>query len=462
MLIWILALALFAIAGACGYKLGAVRFGVSLIGLIVAAALALPLGPYLKPLVPMVGLKNPIWPVVLPPVVVFLLIYAIFIGLSFFVNRKVELYYKYNAEDGHRLSWERVNKALGLWVGLAMGAVWLILLGLVIYIAGYFTVQVTTDDTQSLPVKLTSQARRDLQGTGLDKAVAPFDPMPPRYYEASDILGLIYQNPLLLNRLSQYPTFLLFENRPEFQELAADAEFNQMLLSKGDIVQIIKNPKFQAVLHNPEIVQELLGQDLGDLRAYLETGVSPRYEEERILGKWKLDPYPTMAQERKRNPDMSSTQMRRLKLVMTEIMSGVSVIATTDNKIAMKAEGVAEKLQQLYNPPAPVPQVNPDAAAQVQGMSPDLMQRYGQRGGGRAAPQRAPAPAPAAPRPAAAQRVPYTVLSSQGSWERIGDRYELKVQDERGRSHTLQAVADEDRLTLTYRDAVLVFAKAEQ
>jgi hypothetical protein len=272
---------------------------------------------------------------------------------------------------------------------------------------------------------------------------------------------LIYQNPLLLNRLSQYPTFLLFENRPEFQELAGDAEFNQMLLSKGDIVQIIKNPKFQAVLQNPEIVQELLGQDLGDLRAYLETGVSPRYEEERILGKWKLDPYPTMAQERKRNPDMSSTQMRRLKLVMTEIMSGVSVIATTDNKIAIKAEGVAERLQQLLQPPTPVPQVNPDAAAQVQGMSPDLMQRYGQRGGGRGAPQRAPVPAPA-PKPAAPKPLPFTaVLSSQGSWERTGDRYEIKVQDERGRSQTLQAVADEDRLTLTSRNTVLVFAKAE-
>lgn len=462
MLIWILAIVLFAIAGVCGYKLGAVRFGVSLVGLILAAVLALPLAPYLKPLVPMVGFKNPIWTVVLPPILVFLLIYAIFIGISFFVNRRVELYYKYNAEDGHRLLWERVNKALGLWVGLAVGAVWLVLLGLVIYVAGYFTVQVTTDETESSIVRLTSQARRDLQSTGLDRAVAPFDPMPPRYYEASDILGLIYQNPLLLNRLSRYPTFLLFENRPEFQELAGDAEFNQMLLSKGDIVQIIRNPKLQAVVQNPEIVQELLSQDLGDLRAYLETGVSPRYEEERILGKWKLDPYPTMAQERKRNPEMSSTQMRRLKLVMTEIMSGVSVIATTDNKIAVKAEGVAEKVQQLFQPPTPPPQpVNPDAAP-VQGMDPRLLQRYGGRGGagGRGMAQPTPAPAPA-PKPAAQKPVPYVVLSSQGSWERTGDRYELKVQDERGRTQTLQAVADEDRLTITSRDTVLVFAKAE-
>ncbi len=220
-----------------------------------------------------------------------------------------------------------------------MGAVWLFLLGLVIYVAGYLTVQVTTDQAESLPVRLMSQARQDLSATGLDKAVAPFDPMPPRYYEASDILGLIYQNPVLLNRLSQYPTFLLLGDRPEFQELAKDAEFNQMLLSKGDVAQIFRHPQVQAVFQNREIVQEFLSQDLGDLRTYLETGVSPRYEEEKILGKWRLDPYPTMAQERKRHPDMSSTQMRRLKLVMTEIMPAVSVIATTDKSCRSKRKG---------------------------------------------------------------------------------------------------------------------------
>src|ERR1051326_5989886 len=154
MLIWILALILFAIAAACGYKLGAVRFAVSLIGLVVAAAVALPLGPYLKSLVPMAGFKNPIWTVVLPPVVVFLIVYSIFIGISFFVHRKVELYYKYKADDTARFGWERVNRAVGLWVGLIMGAVWLFLFGLVIYVAGYFTYQVSSDQTTTLYVRL--------------------------------------------------------------------------------------------------------------------------------------------------------------------------------------------------------------------------------------------------------------------------------------------------------------------
>jgi hypothetical protein len=460
MLIWILALLLFAIAGACGYKLGAVRFGVSLVGLILATALALPLGPYLKALVPMAGFKNPVWSVVLPPVVVFLLVYAIFIGVSFFVHRKVELYFKYKADDASRIGWERVNRAIGLWVGLVMGAAWLMLFGLVIYVAGYFTVQLASDQTNTLYVRLLNQARQDLTGTGLDQAVAPFDPMPPRYYEASDILGLIYQNPILISRIAQYPPFLLLADRPEFQELAKDADFNQMLLSKADVVEIIKHPKLQAVVQNPEIVQELLGQDLNDLRAYLETGISPRYEEDKILGKWRFDPYATMAQERKRHPEMTSTEMKQLKAVMTEIMPTVTVTATTDKKIMLKADGVGDKLLQLFQPPPP--KVAPQATQPVQSMSPQLAQRYGLTRGQSRGESRAAAPAPvAAPVPAKPVKIPYMVLSAQGGWERSGGNYEVKVQDEKGKSEKLDATAEDDRLTIVGPNVVLVFAKAD-
>jgi hypothetical protein len=278
--------------------------------------------------------------------------------------------------------------------------------------------------------------------------------MPPRYYEAADVVGLLYQNPILIGRIAQYPPFLMTGERPEFQEIVKDTEFNQMLLSKADALSILRHPRFQAVMQNPEIVQELLDQDLADLRTYLETGISPKYEEERILVKWRLDPYATMAQERKRRPDMSSTEMRRLKLVMTEIMPAVTVTATTDKKIVVKAEGVADRLNQLFSPPAarPAEAQAPDTGA----MSAQLAQRYGigPRGAAPAAPQSA---APAKP----PTELPYAVLSAQGVWDRNGDKYQLKVQDEKGKSQTWQAVADDERLTVQGSNAVLVFAKAE-
>jgi hypothetical protein len=452
MLIWILALILFTIAGACAYKLGAVRFGVSFVGLLLAAILARPLGPYLKSLVPLMGLKDPISPIVVPPLIVFLLIYLIFIGLSFFVHRKVELHFKYHADDTHRFRWERANRAMGLWMGLMTGAVWLFLFGLVIYVTGYLTVQVSAEESNSLYMRLLNQARHDMHETGFDRMVAPFDPMPRRYYEASDILGLIYQNPILVGRISQYPPFLLLADRPEFQELAKDTEFNQMLLSKADVTDIIKHPKMQAILQNPEIVQELLSQDLKDFRTYLETGISPKYEEEKILGKWKLDPYATMAQQRKKHPDLSSTEMRQLRRVMMEIMPGVSFMATTDKKATLKAD-VSEKLKQLFQPPAPKP-VAPQAAT-APGVPPQMSQRYGRT----AAPPRVVVPAPqAAQKP---REIPYMVYSAQGSWEHDGSQYQLKVQDEKGKSESLEATADEDRLTINTPHAILVFAKAD-
>jgi uncharacterized membrane protein required for colicin V production len=458
MLIWILALILVGIAGFCGYKLGAVRFGVSLIGLILAAALALPLGPLLKPLFTLAGVVHPVWLAVLPPLAAFLIIYAIFLGLSIFAHRKVELYYKYQADDVDRYKWERVNRAVGLWVGTMVGVVWLFLFGLVTYSLGYFTVQVSSDNTESTMVRLVSQAREDLQSTGLDKAVALFDPMPARYYEAADIVGLLYQNPVLRGRLSQYPPFLMLGERPEFQQMSTDAEFSSLLLSKGDAMAIWRHPNMQAVIQNRDILDELMHQEFSDLRTYLETGVSPRYEDEKILGKWELDSYATMAQERRKYPEMSSAQMRQLRTIMTEIMPAVSFTATTDKRAVLKAD-ISERLVQMFNPTPPQPssEVQADQSSQ---MDPAIAQRYGIAGRGR------PAQAPQVQRqqPASAakpKQIPYMLFSAEGVWERDGSRYQIQVRDERGQQQKLEVTADDDRLVIHSPVATLVFAKAD-
>src|SRR2546430_10594503 len=89
-------------------------------------------GPLVNPVVPLVGLKNPVWSILLPPVIVFFLIAILFIIVGFIVHWKVSLYYKYRTDDYHRLSWERLNRRLGASMGLVAGAAYAILLGLVI------------------------------------------------------------------------------------------------------------------------------------------------------------------------------------------------------------------------------------------------------------------------------------------------------------------------------------------
>src|SRR6266496_6074030 len=141
MTIWVMAVLLCALFGGLGYAKGAIRMVFPLMGLILAVFLAVPLGPLVKPLVPLVGLKNPIWSILLPPVIVFFLIALIFIIAGFIAHWKINLYYKYRTDDYQRLSWERLNKRLGVSIGLLAGAAYTLLLGLVVYILGFLTVK---------------------------------------------------------------------------------------------------------------------------------------------------------------------------------------------------------------------------------------------------------------------------------------------------------------------------------
>src|ERR1041385_1782975 len=113
MTIWIMTLLLFALFGALGYAKGAIRMIFPLIGLGLGTFLAVPLGPMVKPLVPLVGLKNPIWSILLPPVIVFFLISIVFVVVGFIVHWRVSLHYKYQTDDYPRLAWGRPNQAPG-------------------------------------------------------------------------------------------------------------------------------------------------------------------------------------------------------------------------------------------------------------------------------------------------------------------------------------------------------------
>lgn len=462
MLIWTLAISLFIIIGALGYLQGALRLVVSLFGLFLGLILAFPLAPLLNRLIPVFGIKHPVWTVVWPPIWVFLLIFLIFMGVSFFVHRKVNLYFKYRAEDLARLRWERLNKALGLCLGTCMAAIWLFVIGVVVHIAGYFAVQVVSDDTSSMTFRYLSRAKHDLRSTGLEKCVAMFDRMPPIYYQICDILGLIYNNPILLSRVSHYPPFLSLGQRQEFQDIATDVEYNNLLLSKGDITQIINHPKTQTIIYNPEIVQELLQQDLKDFREYLETGKSLRYDEERILGKWDLDFYSTLVQERRKRPNLTASQMTRLRKDLMETLKSVTLMATTDKKVNLKVE-VSDQVKQQSQAAA---QAAAAAAARNNPgpgqMPPEIARRYGLGPSGRNPSSNPGTPSsPPASATVTNKESGQPIYSGQGSWQREGDKYQIKLQDEKGKSLTGQAVAEDEKLVITTPQITLVFARTD-
>jgi hypothetical protein len=503
MLIWVLAVLLFVIFGALGYAKGAIRMSVPLVGLVVGALLALPLGPYLRPLVPMVGLTNPLWSMFLPPVVVFFLIALIFIGLGFLVHSKVNLYYKYRADDFERLAWERLNQRLGVCLGLVAGAVYTLILGVVIYVFGYLTLQVSAGDSEPGALGYLNKARRDLQSSGLETMVAALDPAPEKFYRASDILGLLYHNPLLHSRLAAYPPVLMLAERPEFQDVINDSEYQNMLQTQASLGQILNHPKTQVILGSQEIRDQLNQLNLKDLLDYLKTGVSEIYQGEPILGRWELDPNTTMQQEKKRRATMTSADMRILRYKV-EFTKGFTLMIAPDNVARLKGPDlaqVASKINDLFKAtaegparravavvPATTPaQVPGEATGPTPSMPQSVADRYGIRRGGGAprgsmTPQQSqtPAPgvmpgaaaAPAAPPPTMAAvaaeiaKLP-TVVLAEGNWKEDGGKVIINLQSGNDlplfvgtkKSSRLEAVLRDERLYLTEQSQTMVMAK---
>ena len=495
MTIWTLAVVLFVLFGALGYAKGAIRMIFPLIGLVLGVFLAVPLGSVVKALVPLVGLKNPIWSILLPPVIVFFLIALIFIIVGFIVHWKVSLYYKYRTDDYHRLSWERLNKRLGVSIGLVAGSAYTLLVGLVVYILGYLTVQVSAAENESGLVKYLNQARADLHSTGLDKTVAAFDPTPEKYYLASDILGLIYHNRLLAGRLSAYPAFLPLAERQEFQDIANDTEYQNMLATQAPVSQVIDNPKTQAILGSQDIIQQLQQTDLKDLLEYLKTGESPKFADIRILGRWQLDPYATLLQEKKHRSRMATAEMRLLKQEL-EFKRNLILVATPDNNVKLKGPDMVALMKKYIGEmkayieggskkPAPVARAPVPTTAQPApqpAISPQMAQRYGlNRGTPSPAPPRAvPTPAAASAAAAAAPSTPPSpaviaaeiaklpvVALAQGNWKGEGDKYELTLQaqvsslpfDGAKNSATVVAEIKDGRLYLTAAEETFVMEK---
>lgn len=351
MIIWLSALVILGLLALIGYYQGVIRVAISLVGLFVAALLAVPFSPLIKPIIPAIGFKHPFWEPIIPPLIIFILVMIIFKVVGMFVHRKVTMFYKYKTDDKTAIKWERLSHRLGLSLGLVNGAIYFVLLLIPFYVAGYLTTQVASGAEDPKGLRFINETRKQMQEAKVDKVVAAYDPAPDNFYEAADIVGLVKNNPLLQSRLSRYPVFLSLGERQEFQDIANDVQINEMIQAQAKIGDIVNHPKVQAVITNAAISREvstLLGSDLKDLHEYLKTGKSEKYDEEKILGLWKLNLDATVAQEKNGNPKITPLQLRQLKETKYAPMRGVTLVATTDNKVILKNPPPA------FGTPAPV------------------------------------------------------------------------------------------------------------
>jgi hypothetical protein len=442
MSIWILAIALLAIFGALGFVQGSIRMMISFLGVIFGVFLAVPLGGIVRPLLGTMGIKNPVWLTIIPPVIMFLFIYLVVSGFSFFVHHKIYLTYKYKRDDVDRIRWERMNRSVGASIGVFTGAVFFFLLCGVIYAGGYMTSKLSAEDNNPGYIKFMNSVRDDMTQTGFDKAAAKFDPAPKVFYQAADVLGLLYHNPLLQARLSSYPYYLSLTQRPEFQEIATDKEYNDLIFGKAPVTQIIAHPRTQAMLGNKEVIDYLKGTDTKDLIQYLHTGKSPKYDPIEILGVWNLDKSAIVTQMRKANPDIKARDLRVLKEKF-EAIPQITLIATPDQKIIYNSTAPAEAAPAAAAEPAPTP-------------APDPMARYRRAG---QLPAATPAAKPAAPTPAEAGPV-IPQLSGEGKWIESAGQYMLTATDAAGKEQSISAdIKGGEELVLHTPFIALVFSK---
>ncbi|MCW5558207.1 MAG: CvpA family protein [Verrucomicrobiae bacterium] len=424
MLIWVMAVVLVGGLAALGMQLGGIRAGVAFIGALIGLAAASTLGGWIGPILPKVLTIQPAWLLVVPAVLGFLIVWLISIGVGFAAHRPAELHFKYREDELTRQAFEKTNKAIGLFVGMLTGVCVFLAAGKPVYAKGYLTTQVSGDSEPS-PIGTVNSLRSGMASTGWDRTFAALDRTPAKFNALADLLGLIYANPALTNRLVDYPPFLALGERPEIVEVFGDTDYMKLLEDQAGFSALYNHPRTLALAANPEVQEILQKLDLADLKSYLETGKSPRYDEERLLGRWRTDIGAINTDARRRRANMPLADLKNLRMALSLILGKATMTVYPDNRFVLR-------VPPPELPTAAAPADDGSGTAVPGGLDPALAARYGLRPGAGAASTPA-----AAPTQTAAELFATTVakvmgagtkgtpadLAAEGTWTKNGDRY---------------------------------------
>ena len=320
-----------------GYYQGALRVTFSLVGLLLAALLAVPLSGLVKPLLPAFGLTHPLALAFVAPAIIYLLVLILFKSGALVVHKKLDTWMKYHASDTQRALYERMNSRVGVCVGLANATVYLILISMVAYTLGYFTTQVASEGRDNLWLRMLNGLNANLRQTGLLRAAAHYSPATEFYYDAADLIGGIFHNPLLQSRLSSYPPFLTLADRSEFKALG-EIEFQQFWQRSKSISEVWNHERLKPLIQDVELYTNLVSMldgDLKDLINYFQTGVSPKYEDDKILGRWKFNFSRTYAATKRSKPTAGVNEINRLRKFLPTL-ANTTFLATVDHKAVLK------------------------------------------------------------------------------------------------------------------------------
>ena len=371
MTIWILAVVWLAIAVSSAYVQGAIRASFALLGIVAGLFLALPLSPLVAPLLPFVGITNPLVQAAIALVVAFFAVGVAFKVGGAFVHRKVEFLFKYRLTDAQRTLWERMNHRVGATLGTIGGCIYFMVTCWAITVLGYPTLQLGGTESESTVWRTFTRMSTDVVATRMSDVVGGFidtnRPFWKSYYDTSDFLGFLVQNrEVFNNRISTYPPFAALraerylegdparQNKPGPAGVLLDnKEFLRLWATERDPVVIWDHELTKMIITNAELKSWIQSLDTKDLQEYLSTGRSPKYSDEKILGRWSFDWPASLAQTRNENPDQFTSELMKYRKEVPERYETAELTATLDKVLTLRINPRLEgtRLPSLTNAP---------------------------------------------------------------------------------------------------------------
>ena len=246
MFIWIIAILLLLVWGALGFFTGALAMLITLAGFLVALLASKALAPLMESLYVKMEFSNLIALKMLPPITAFLLVSLIFLIIGLVVHWKLSSRFKFAMDEVTRLRWTRMNQHCGAAIGLFMGSAYTVLVGMLVYVMGYFSLQVASSNDQGWISRLNAVAS-GLEGSGMAKMARSICPAPETFFKVSDLLAFSRANPLLEVRYRNYPPFLKLSDDKMIQDIAADEGFNNLWTQQAALGEFMANPICQQI-----------------------------------------------------------------------------------------------------------------------------------------------------------------------------------------------------------------------
>lgn len=344
MLIWIVAFILVLGSAALGYTWGAVRTGITMVGLMLASALAAPLAPLLYPLFDKLTLGTKFHAFFIAPLVIFLLVMVVFKIVATKVHQMLDTHYKYHAPEYVQTLWLRTNERFGAALSVVNATIYLLLICVFIQALAYPVSQLSSGDQDSAAWRYLLKAHEAMESTKMNRVAAAFNPAPKKYYDVCDMIGMVYHNPLLVGRLTSYPPIMELgerdEYRPMYDRIAGDVEFKKTILSmpKTPFQQIMGEESFRMIVTNRPYMGEIFKLDFKDLSNYLATGKSAKFDDS-ILGRWVYNYQASLAEQRRTKASWKRAEYNQLMASYTNNLHNVTLLGLINNQVVLKSGG---------------------------------------------------------------------------------------------------------------------------